>query len=140
MKIKSMGFAFVFALVATVFLAQSAVAEMGNGSTNRDNLQVGTISKLGNRELTIATKFEKVSKNYTLKLHPDCYVQTADRGVFKKFVELKAGDLVAVYGWNLTGKDSDYVARRIMILDSNSYLIKRLEADAKAGVYYKHEK
>lgn len=140
MKIKSMGFAFVFALVATVFMAQSAVAEMGNGSTNKDNLQVGTITKLGNRELTIATKFEKDSKTYTLKLHPECYVQTADRGVFKKFVDLKAGDLVGVYGWNLTGKDSDYVARRIMILDSNSYLIKRLEADAKAGVYYKHEK
>ncbi len=138
MKIKSMGFAFVFALVATVFLAQSAVAELGNGSTNKDCLQIGTITKLGNRELTIATKFEKDSKTYTLKLHPDAYVQTADRGVFKKFAELKTGELVAVYGWNLDG--NDYVARRIVILDPNSYLIKRLESDAKAGVYYKHEK
>jgi len=138
MKIKSKGFAFVFALVSMVFLAQAAVAEMGNGSTNKDNLQVGTISKLGNRELTIATKFEKDSKTYTMKLHPDAYVMTGDRGVFKKFTELKAGDLVAVYGWNLDG--NNYVARRISILDPNSYLIKRLESDAKAGVYYKHEK
>ncbi len=138
MKIKSKGFAFVFALVATVFMAQAAVAELGNGSTNKDCLQIGTITKLGNRELTIATKFEKASKTYTMTLHADAYVHTADRAVFKKFTDLKAGDLVAVYGWNLDGKT--YVARRVSILNPDSYLVKRLEADAKAGVFYKHEK
>ena len=137
MKIKSTGLTFVFGLVAMLFMAQSAVAELGNGSTNKDCLQIGTITKLGNRELTIATKFEKDSKTYTMKLHPDAYVHTQDRGVFKKFTELKTGDLVAVYGWN---RDGTYVARRINILNPEHYLVKRLEADAKAGVYYKHEK
>jgi len=72
-----------------------------------------------------------------LKLHADAYVMESDKGVFSKFAELKKGQLVAVYGWN---KDGTYVARRIVILNPDNYLIKRLDADAKSGVFYKHEK
>ena len=137
MKVKSMVLFFALCLVSTVFLVQPAFADLSNGSTDHDCLQVGTISDLGNRQLTIQTKFEKDSKSYTLKLHADAYVMESDKGVFSKFAELKKGQLVAVYGWN---KDGTYVARRIVILNPDNYLIKRLDADAKSGVFYKHEK
>ena len=115
----------------------SSADVLGNGSAITDCLQVGEITSLGDRQLTIKTKFEKESKSYTLHLHPECYVMTAKRGEFKKFKELKKGDLVAAYGWY---KDGKWNARRIDILDPHDYLVKRLAADAKAGVYYKHER
>ncbi|VAX25470.1 hypothetical protein MNBD_NITROSPINAE02-1166 [hydrothermal vent metagenome] len=110
---------------------------LGNGSDINDNLHIGKITALGDRQVTIATEFEKTSKSYTLDLLPECYVMTADRGVFKKFKELKKGDLIAAYGWH---KDGKWNARRIDLLDRNDYLVKRLAADAKAGAYYKHER
>ncbi|MGK7345129.1 MAG: hypothetical protein ACNS63_04910 [Candidatus Nitrospinota bacterium M3_3B_026] len=110
---------------------------LGNGSSKTDTLYVGEIKDIGNRQLTIATKFEKKSKSYDLYLHPECYVMTAKRGVFKKFKELKKGDLIAAYGWY---KDGKWHARRIDILDPNDYMVKRLAKDAKAGAYYKHER
>lgn len=131
---------FVFAMgaILLVFGANPAFAKnLGKGSVIEDNLHVGVITKLGNKQLTIATKFEKKSKTYTMHMHPDAYVMTASRGQFKKFTELKKGDLVAVYGWYKGGK---YTARRVDILDPNDYLIKRLAKDAKAGFYYKHER
>ncbi|MFQ5430975.1 MAG: hypothetical protein ACE5EN_00545 [Nitrospinota bacterium] len=131
---------FVFAIGAMllVFAANSAFAKnLGKGSVIEDNMQIGVIKSLGNRQLTIATKFEKKSKNYTLYLHPKGYVMTALRGQFKKFSELKKGDLVAAYGYY---KDGKWQARRIDILDPNDYLVKRLAKDAKAGFYFKHER
>lgn len=134
---------FVFAFSLVIIAQDSSAGVLGNGSAITDNLQIGTISKIsgshkvGNRQLTIKTKFEKKSKTYTLDLLPECYVMTADRGVFKKFAELKKGDLIAAYGWY---KDGKWNARRIDILDPNDYLIKRLASDAKAGFYYKHER
>lgn len=124
-----------FAIMA--FCVTPGFAELGNGSTINDTLQIGTVTKIGDRVVDIATKFEKKSKNYTLHLLPECYVMTANRGVFMKFKELKKGDLIAAYGWNKGGK---WNARRIDVLNTNDYLIKRLAMDAKAGVYYKHER
>lgn len=131
---------FVFVIGATllVFAANPAFAKnLGKGSVIEDNLHIGTITKIGNRQLTISTKFEKSAKTYTLHLHPDGYVMTASRGQFKKFRELKKGNLIAAYGYLKGGK---WQARRIDILDPKDYLVKRLAADAKAGFYYKHER
>lgn len=120
------------------FSAQFASAGvLGNGSAITDTMQIGEITSIGDRQLTIKTKFEKEAKTYTLHLLPECYVMTADRGQFKKFKELKKGNLIAAYGWH---KDGKWNARRIDILNPNDYLIKRLAADAKAGVYMKHER
>lgn len=125
-------------MVFAAFAPRFASADvLGGGSQITDCLQIGEIASLGDRQLTIKTKFEKEPKTYTLHLHPECYVMTAKRGVFKKFKELKKGDLVAAYGWY---KDGKWNARRIDILDPNDYLVKRLAMDAKAGAYYKHER
>ena len=127
------GMVFVPAMASKAVAGESAV---GNGSSINDALQIGEITALGNGQVTIATKFEKTSQTYTLHLLPECYVMTAKRADFKKFAELKKGDLIAAYGWN---KDGKWNARRIDILDKNDYLVKRLDADAKAGVFFKHE-
>ncbi len=124
-------------LIAGPSVGVSSADVLGNGSAITDTLQIGEITAIGDRQLTIATKFEKTSKTYTLVLLPECYVQEASRGGFKKFAELKKGDLVAAYGWH---KDNKWNARRISILDPNDYLVKRLDADAKAGSFYKHER
>lgn len=131
---------FVFATGAALlfFVAEPAFAKnLGKGSVIEDNLHIGTITKIGNKQLTISTKFEKNAKTYTLHMHPEAYVMTASRGQFKKFSELKKGNLIAAYGWY---KDGKWHARRIDILDPNDYLVKRLAADAEAGFYYKHER
>ncbi|MDH5541681.1 MAG: hypothetical protein OEY64_01820 [Nitrospinota bacterium] len=128
---------FAVTLAVTAFAAKPAIARvLGGGSAITDTLQIGEITSIGNKQLTIATQFEEKSKTYTLDLLPNCYVMTASRGEFKKFSELKKGDLVAAYGWYKGGK---WNAVRIDILDKNDYLVKRLAADAKAKVYYKHE-
>lgn len=133
-----MSMVFAVGLVLSAFPGSIVYAgALGNGSAITDTLQIGVIKSLGNRQLTIQTEFEKKSKSYTLHLLPECYVMTASRGEFKKFTELKKGDLIAAYGWYKGGK---WNARRIDILDRNDYLIKRLTADAKAGSYYKHER
>jgi hypothetical protein len=130
--------AFVIGLALSFTTATPAYAEiLGNGSAITDTLQIGVIQKIGKGKLTIATKFEKNSKTYELVMLPDAYVMTANRGVFKKFKELKKGDLIAAYGWYKGGK---WNARRIDILDPKDYLVKRLASDAKAKFYYKHER
>ncbi|MDH5643713.1 MAG: hypothetical protein OEY63_05875 [Gemmatimonadota bacterium] len=129
-------------LVGMVFVpamtneASAGESFVGKGSALTDTLQVGVITKLGNKQVTIKTEFEKKAKTYTLHLLPECYVMTAKRGDFKKFSELKKGNLIAAYGWF---KDGKWNARRIDILDRNDYLVKRLDRDAKDGVYFKHE-
>tara|TARA_B100000315_G_scaffold252736_1_gene290121 strand:- start:12588 stop:13022 length:435 start_codon:yes stop_codon:yes gene_type:complete len=139
--ISTLSFVFAFSLLALVDNDSSADI-IGNGSHITDNMQIGTITDIKVRlgkgsQLTISTMYEKTAKTYTLHPLPECYVMTADRGVFKKFKELKNGDLIAAYGWY---KDGKWNARRIDILDPNDYLVKRLAADAKAGFYYKHER
>jgi len=125
-------------LVSAFFVVQPSYADnYGQGSHITDTLQIGVITNLGDRKLDIETRFEKTAKNYSMVLHPDAYVMTAKRGEFKKFKELKKGDLIAAYGWY---KDGKWVARRIDLLDPNDYLVKRLAEDAKAGAYYKHER
>ncbi len=129
---------FTAGLVFPTFFVQSASAgALGNGSAATDTLQIGEIKSIGSKQVTIETRFEKSPKTYTLHLLPECYVMTAKRGKFMKFKELKKGDLIAAYGWQKGGK---WNARRIDVLDTNDYLIKRLTADAKAGSYYKHER
>ncbi len=125
-------------LVFTASNAKTADAGvLGNGSAITDTLQIGEITSLGDRQVTIKTAFEKTSKTYKLDLLAECYVMTAKRADFKKFTELKKGDLIAAYGWH---KDGKWNARRIDILDRDDYLVKRLAADAKAGAFYKHER
>lgn len=124
-------------LIAGPSTGVSSADILGNGSHITDTLQIGEVTAIGDRQLTIATKYEKVSKTYNMVLLPECYVQDAIRGGFKKFAELKKGELVAAYGWY---KDNKWNVRKISILDPNDYLIKRLDADAKAGAYYKHER
>lgn len=139
---KKIGLIAAFLFVTGIFTASYAVQpayadNVGKGSAITDTLQIGVIKSIGNRQLTIATKFEKKSKKYTLHMLPEAYVMTATRGVFKKFKELKKGDLIAAYGWYRNNK---WNVRRIDILDPNDYLVKRLQKDAKAGFYYKHER
>ncbi len=136
MKTRFTIFALAAICSAMIWAATPASAELGNGSAITDTLYVGTIDSIGSRQLTISTKFEKTSKKYTLVLLPECYVMTASRGEFKKFSELKKGDLIAAYGWY---KDKKWNARRIDILNPDDYLVKRLASDAKAGVFYRHE-
>ncbi len=128
---------FAFCLVSMVFVSRSYADRLGNGSDINDCMQLGEITKIGNKELVITTKFEKAPKTYTLTMHPDAYVHTGDRGVFMKFSELKPGQLIAAYGWYRDGK---WWARRIAVMDPNDYLIKRLAEDAKAGAYFKSER
>ncbi|MBF0170076.1 MAG: hypothetical protein HQK87_03130 [Nitrospinae bacterium] len=129
--------AFVVMFMASAWVSTPASAELGKGSAITDNLHIGVIDSIGDRQVSITTKFEKSAKQYTLHLLPECYVMTANRGEFKKFKELKKGDLIAAYGWY---KDKKWNARRIDILNPNDYLVKRLDSDAKAGVYNRHER
>lgn len=130
--------AFAIGLVVSFTTTTPAYADvLGNGSANTDTLQIGKITKIGKGKLTIATAFEAKSKTRELHMLPDAYVMTATRGEFKKFKELKKGDLIAAYGWYKGGK---WNARRIDILDPNDYLVKRLASDAKAKFYYNHER
>jgi len=134
----TVAFLFVTGIFTAFFAVQPAYADnVGKGSTITDTLHIGVITGIGKRQLTISTKFEKKSKSYKLHMLPEAYVMTASRGVFKKFKELKKGNLIAAYGWYRNNK---WNARRIDILDPNDYLIKRLKKDAKAGFYYKHER
>jgi len=133
------------------FLAVSILAVFGfvvastagayDGSLPDDTQQIGdvTMTNPSNHTMQIKTRFEKTAKTYNITLQPECYVMKAtgkNKGQFSHFADLKTGTLVAVYGWM---KDGKWMARRIDILDPNDYLVKRLAADAKAGVYYKSE-
>ncbi len=127
-------------LIAGLAFAFTAVSSAGayDGSLPDDTMYLGDVVKVDakNKILTIKTRFEKSPKTYTLHLQPECYVMTAKRGIFSKFADLKAGTLVSVYGWP---KDGKWWARRIDVWNPQDYLIKRLQADVKAGVFYKHE-
>ncbi len=121
-----------------VALAGLTTAQAYEGSLPDDTMYVGDVTKVDakNRTMEIKIRFEKKPQTFTLHLQPECYVMTAKRGVFSKFKDLKVGTLVSVYGWP---KDGKWLARRIDTWDPNDYLMKRLAADAKAGVYFKSE-
>jgi len=132
-------------LVASLFVLSSGIALAEyNGSTDEDCTYVGTITKIEKspRAIVIKTAFEKTAKERKLILQDECQVQIqttknpADRGAFRKFADLKGGELVLVHGWP---KDGKWLARKINIMNPDDYLMKRLADDAKAGVYYNHE-
>ena len=128
---------FAFCVVSFAFASSAFADNLGQGSTQTDCLQIGKITKVGNREFTLQTEFEKEARTYSYAMHPDAYVLTADRGVFLHFADMKPGQLVASYGWV---KDGKLICRRLVVLDPNDYLVKRLAEDAKAGVFYKSER
>lgn len=131
-------------IVVSLFVLSSGVAFSYDGSLPDDTAYVGTISKIdrGGRVIELATKFEKTPKTWKLTMQDECQIQVmttknpSERGAFKKFAELKEGTLAIVYGWP---KDGKWLARKISILNPDDYLVKRLEADAKAGVFFGHE-
>lgn len=125
-------------LIAVFGLTVASSVGAYDGSLADDTMYIGDVTKVDAKSKTmeIKTRFEKAPKTFTLNLQPECYVQTAKRGEFSKFADLKVGTLVSVYGWPQGGK---WMARRITTWDPSDYLIKRLEADAKAGVYFKSE-
>ncbi|MBI5185471.1 MAG: hypothetical protein HZA01_07070 [Nitrospinae bacterium] len=129
---------FAAALIAAFGIAASSPAWAYDGSLPDDTMYIGDVTKVDAKSKTmeIKTRFEKTPKTFNISLQPECYVHTAKRGEFSKFADLKAGTLVSVYGWQ---KDGKWMARRIATWDPNDYLIKRLEEDAKAGVYFKSE-
>ena len=131
-------------IVASLFILSSGVAFSYDGSLADDTAYVGTITKIdrGARVIELTTKFEKTPKTWKLTMQDECQIQiktTKDpslRGAFVKFAELKEGTLAEVHGWP---KDGKWLARKISILNPDHYMVKRLEADAKAGVYWGHE-
>jgi hypothetical protein len=131
--------AFVLSAAGDVFSASY------EGSLDDDTMYIGNIAKIDrdSRVITLKTRFEKNPKTRTLHMLDNCIIQVnttkdpAEKGAYKKFVELKEGTLVVVYGWP---KDGKWWARRIDITNPDGYLPKRLEADNKVGVYFGHNK
>ncbi|MBI3583855.1 MAG: hypothetical protein HY096_07890 [Nitrospinae bacterium] len=131
-------------IVASLFVLSSGAAFSYDGSLVDDTSYIGTITKIdrGARVIELTTKFEKTPKTWKLNMQDECQIQVmttkdpSERGAFKKFAELKEGTLVNVYGWP---KDGKWLARKISILNPDDYMVKRLEADAKAGVFFGHE-
>ncbi|MBI5748417.1 MAG: hypothetical protein HZA00_04770 [Nitrospinae bacterium] len=131
-------------IVVSLFVLSSGIAFAYDGSLIDDTSYTGTITKIdrGARVIELTTKFEKTPKTWKLNMQDECQIQVmttkdpSERGAFKKFAELKEGTLVNVYGWP---KDGKWLARKISILNPDDYMVKRLEADAKAGVFFGHE-
>ena len=131
-------------IVASLFILSSGVAFSYDGSLADDTSYIGKIAKIdrGARVIELTTTFEKAPKTWKLNMQDECQIQVmttkdpSERGAFKKFAELKEGTLVIAYGWP---KDGKWLARKISILNPDDYMVKRLEADAKAGVYWGHE-
>lgn len=131
-------------IVVSLFVLSSGVAFSYDGSLPDDTAYIGAISKIdrGGRVIELTTKFEKTPKTWKLNMQDECQIQVmttknpSERGAFKKFAELKEGTIAIVYGWP---KDGKWLARKISILNPDDYLVKRLEADAKAGVFFGHE-
>lgn len=132
-------------IVASMFvLSFTGVVFSYEGSLPDDTAYIGTITKIdrGGRVIELTTKYEKAPKTWKLNMQDECQIQVmtstdpSERGAFKKLSELKEGTLAIVYGWT---KDGKWLARKISILNPNDYLVKRLESDAKAGVYFGHE-
>ena len=125
-------------------LSFAGVAFSYDGSLADDTAYIGKISKIdrGARVIELTTTFEKTPKKWKLNMQDECQIQVmttkdpSERGAFKKFVELKEGTLAIVYGWT---KDGKWLARKISILNPDDYMVKRLEADVKAGIFFGHE-
>jgi len=130
---------YLAALLVAFSFALAPMAGAYDGSLPDDTMYIGDVTKtdVKNRTMEVKIRFEKKPQTVKIHLQPECYVMTAKRGVFSKFKDLKVGTLVSVYGWP---KDGKWLARRIDTWDPNDYMIKRLAADAKAGVYFKSEK
>lgn len=131
-------------IVASLFILSSGVAFSYDGSLADDTAYIGKIAKIdrGARVIELKTTFEKNPKSWKLNMQDECQIQVmttkdpSERGAFKKFSELKEGTLVIAYGWP---KDGKWLARKISILNPDDYMVKRLEADAKAGIFYGQE-
>jgi len=131
-------------IVISLFVLSSGIAFSYDGSLPDDTSYIGTITKIdrGARVIELTTKFEKTPKTWKLNMQDECQIQVkttkdpSERGAFKKFAELKEGTLAEVHGWP---KDGKWLARKISILNPDDYMIKRLESDMKAGVYFGHE-
>ena len=132
------GMKFFSAVLMAVFVFAGSSVGAYDGSLPDDTMYIGDVTKVdvAGRTMEISVRFEKAPKTFAIQLQPECYVMTAKRGEFSKFADLKPGTLVSVYGWQ---KDGKWLARRIDTWNPNDYMIKRLEADAKAGVYFKSE-
>ena len=133
-------------IVVSLFVLSGGIAFSYEGSLPDDTAYVGTITKIdrGARVVELTTKYEKTPKTWKLHMQDECQIQVkttknpSERGAFKKFSELKEGTLAEVHGW--PSKDGGkWLARKISILNPADYMIKRLEADMKAGVFYGHE-
>lgn len=129
---------FTAVLIAAFGLIVASSVGAYDGSLPDDTMYIGDVTKVDakNKTMEVTVRFEKKAQTFKINLQPECYVHTAKRGVFSKFADLKTGTLVSVYGWPVGDK---WMARRITTWDPNDYLIKRLAADAKAGVYFKSE-
>lgn len=135
---------YISIIVVSLFVLSSGIAFSYDGSLPDDTAYIGTITKIdrGARVIELTTKFEKTPKTWKLTMQDECQIQVkttknpSERGAFKKFAELKEGTLAEVHGWT---KDGKWLARKISILNPDDYMIKRLEADAKAGVFFGHE-
>ena len=132
-------------VVASLFVLSFAGAVFSyDGSLPDDTAYIGVIKGIdrGARVITLETRFEKTPKTYKLNMQDECKIlikTTKDpslRGAFVKLADLKEGTLVNAYGWT---KDGKWLARKIQILNPDDYMVKRLEADAKAGVFFGHE-
>ena len=131
-------------IVISLFVLSSGIAFSYDGSLPDDTSYIGTITKIdrGARVIELTTKFEKTPKTWKLNMQDKCQIQVktskdpSERGAFKKLAELKEGTLAEVHGWP---KDGKWLARKISILNPDDYMIKRLESDMKAGVYFGHE-
>lgn len=134
---KGINFLAAVLIAAFGFTVASSVGAY-DGSLPDDTMYIGDVTKVDAKSKTmeVTTRFEKKPQTFKINLQPECYVHTSKRGEFSKFADLKVGTLVTVYGWPQGDK---WMARRIAIWDPSDYLIKRLEADAKAGVYFKSE-
>ncbi len=135
-------------VVSMFVLSFAGVAFSYDGSLADDTAYIGKISKIdrGARVIELTTTFEKTPKTWKLNMQDECQIQVmttkdpSERGAFKKFVELKEGTLAIVYGWpGDKGNTGKWLARKISILNPDDYLVKRLEADKAAGIFFSHE-
>ena len=133
-------------IVVSLFVLSCGVAFSYEGSLPDDTAYIGTITKIdrGGRVIELTTKFEKTPKTWKLHMQDECQIQVnttknpSEKGAFKKLSELKEGTLAEVHGWP-SRDGGKWLARKISILNPDDYMVKRLEADAKGGVYFGHE-
>lgn len=135
-------------VVSMFVLSFAGVAFSYDGSLPDDTAYIGKIAKIdrGARVIELTTTFEKTPKTWKLNMQDECQIQVmttkdpSERGAFKKFAELKEGTLAIVYGWpGDKGNTGKWLARKISILNPDDYMVKRLEADKAAGIFFGHE-